>query len=135
MSWREQFIDAFNTHEVEPMVAICSPEIKWEDVSGHIEFEGHEGVKNMVEITLMAVPNCKFTHHGGMKDGNRYMVEWTMSGTAFDIEFACRGTSVGETDDEGRITHNRDYWDSRSFPMMPGGPVNPSLEELQAEHS
>ena len=81
------------------------------------------------------MPDCKFTHHGGMKDGNRYMVEWTMSGTAFDIEFACRGASVGETDDEGRIVHNRDYWDSRSFPMMPGGPENPSLEELQAEHS
>ena len=134
MSWSEQFIDAFNTHEVEPMVAICSPDIKWEDVSGHIEFEGHEGVKNMVEVTLMAVPNCKFTHHGGMKDGNRYMVEWTMSGTAFDIEFACRGASVGETDDEDRIVHNRDYWDSRSFPMMPGGPVNPELSELQEQH-
>ncbi len=54
MSWSEQFIDAFNTHEVEPMQAICSPDIKWEDVSGHIEFEGHDGVKNMVEVTLMA---------------------------------------------------------------------------------
>jgi hypothetical protein len=135
MSWSQEFIDAFNTHQVKPMQAICSPNIKWEDVSGHIEFEGHDGVKNMVEITLMTVPDCKFTHHGGMKDGNSYMVEWTMSGTAFDIEFACRGASVGETDDLGRILHNRDYWDSRSFPMMPGGPVNPSLEELHAEHS
>ena len=43
--------------------------------------------------------------------------------------------SVGETDDDDRIVHNRDYWDSRSFPMMPGGPQNPSLEDLQAESS
>ena len=63
------------------------------------------------------------------------MVEWTMSGTAFGIEFACRGASVGETDDQDRIIHNRDYWDSRSFPMMPGGPENPSLEDLQTEQS
>jgi SnoaL-like domain len=75
MPWSEQFIDAFNTHQVEPMQAICSPDIKWEDVSGHIEFEGHDGVKSMVEITLMAVPDCKFTHHGGMQNGNHYMVD------------------------------------------------------------
>ena len=89
----------------------------------------------MVELTLMAIPDCKFTYHGGLKDKNSYMVEWTMSGTAFGIEFACRGASVGETDDQDRIIHNRDYWDSRSFPMMPGGPENPSLEDLQTEQS
>ena len=98
---------------------------------GHIEFQGRDGVKNMVELTLMAVPDCTFTYHGGMKNGNDYVVEWTMSGTAFGTEFACRGASVGETDDNGKILHNRDYWDSRSFPEMPAGPVNPELEDLQ----
>ena len=83
MSWCEDFIAAFNTHEVEPMLAITSPEIKWEDVSGHIAYEGSDGVKNMVELTLMAIPDCRFTYHGGMKNGNDYVVEWTMSGTAF----------------------------------------------------
>jgi len=135
MSWCEEFIDAFNTHEVEPMHAITSPSVKWEDVSGHIEFEGRDGVKNMVELTLMAIPDCKFTYHGGMKNGNDYVVEWTMSGSAFGTEFACRGASVGETDDDGKILHNRDYWDSRSFPEMPAGPVNPELEDLQAKHA
>jgi ketosteroid isomerase-like protein len=135
MSWCEEFIDAFNTHQVEPMLAITSPDVKWEDVSGHIQFEGRDGVKNMVELTLMAVPDCKFTYHGGMKNGNDYVVEWTMSGTAFGTEFACRGASVGETDHDGKILHNRDYWDSRSFPEMPAGPVNPELEDLQAKHS
>jgi len=135
MSWCEEFIDAFNTHKVESMQAITSPNVKWEDVSGHIEFEGRDGVKNMVELTLMAVPDCKFTYHGGMKNDNHYAVEWTMSGTAFGTEFACRGASVGETDDDGKIVHNRDYWDSRSFPEMPAGPVNPELEDLQAKHA
>jgi hypothetical protein len=135
MSWCEEFVDAFNTHEVESMLAITSPKVKWEDVSGHIEFDGSDGVKNMVELTLMAVPDCKFTYHGGMKNDNDYVVEWTMSGTAFGTEFACRGASVGETDDDGKILHNRDYWDSRSFPEMPAGPVNPELEELQAKHA
>ena len=135
MSWCEEFIDAFNTHKVEPMQAITSPHVKWEDVSGHIEFEGHDGVKNMVELTLMAIPDCKFTYHGGMKNSNDYVVEWTMSGNAFGTEFACRGASVGETDDDGKILHNRDYWDSRSFPEMPAGPVNPELEDIQAKHA
>jgi ketosteroid isomerase-like protein len=135
MSWCEEFIDAFNTHKVEPMQAIASPNVKWEDVSGHIEFEGLDGVKNMVELTLMAIPDCTFTYHRGMKHGNDYVVEWTMSGTAFGTEFACRGASVGETDDDGKILHNRDYWDSRSFPEMPAGPVNPELEDLQAKHA
>jgi len=135
MSWCEDFVAAFNTHEVGPMLTITSPSVKWEDVSGHIEFDGADGVKNMVELTLMAIPDCKFTYHGGMKNGNNYAVEWTMSGTAFGTEFACRGASVGETDNDGKIVHNRDYWDSRSFPEMPAGPVNPELEDLQAKHS
>jgi ketosteroid isomerase-like protein len=134
VSWCEDFIAAFNTHEVAPMLAITSPDITWEDVSGHIAYEGADGVKNMVELTLMAIPDCRFTYHGGMKDGNRYMVEWTMSGTAFGSEFACRGASVGELNDQDRIVHNRDYWDSRSFPMMPGGPDNPELSDLQEQH-
>jgi NAD(P)-dependent dehydrogenase (short-subunit alcohol dehydrogenase family) len=32
MWWCEEFIDAFNTHKVEPMLAITSPNVKWEDV-------------------------------------------------------------------------------------------------------
>lgn len=132
-SWSEAFVDAFNTHQVEPMQALTSPDIYWEDVSGHIEFKGLEGVRDMVQITLAAVPDCKFTHHSGMRQGNSYVVEWTISGTIFGQEFACRGASVGETDDAGLIVHNRDYWDSRSFPGMPGGPENPSMEEVEAK--
>jgi len=52
VSWCEDFIAAFNTHEVAPMLAITSPEITWEDVSGHIAYEGADGVKSMVELTL-----------------------------------------------------------------------------------
>jgi ketosteroid isomerase-like protein len=132
-SWSEKFIDAFNTHEVEPMQALTSPDILWEDVSGHIEFKGLDGVRDMVQVTIAAIPDCKFTHHGGMTVGNSYVVEWTMSGTIFGKEFACRGASVGETDDAGLIVHNRDYWDSRSFPEMPAGPQNPSMEEVEAK--
>ena len=134
-SWSEKFIDAFNTHEVAPMVELCAPNIKWEDVSGHIDYDGLDGVKSMIELTLMAIPDCRFAHHGGIENGNQYSVEWTISGTIFGQEFACRGASVGEFDGEGRIVHNRDYWDSRSFPEMPAGPENPDLAELQAEHS
>jgi len=134
-SWSKKFIDAFNTHEVAPMVDLCAPNVKWEDVSGHIDYDGLDGVKNMIELTLMAIPDCRCAHHGGIEHGNQYSVEWTIAGTIFGREFACRGASVGEFDDEGRIVHNRDYWDSRSFPEMPAGPENPDLAELQAEHS
>ena len=120
MSWCEDFIAAFNTHEVEPMLAITSPEIKWEDVSGHISYEGSDGVKNMIELTLMAIPDCTFTYHGGMKNGNEYAVEWTMSGT--DLRHRIRlPRRIGRRNSttQGRIVHNRDYWDSRSFPRCP----------------
>lgn len=43
MSFSEDFIAAFNTHEVAPMLALTSPSIKWEDVSGHLEFNEAEG--------------------------------------------------------------------------------------------
>lgn len=106
MSWCEDFIAAFNTHEVEPMLTITSPDIKWEDVSGHIDYEGSDCLEDMIELTPMAIPDCTFAYHGGMRNGNSYAVEWTMSGTIFGTEFACRGASLGETDDDGKIVHN-----------------------------
>jgi hypothetical protein len=133
MSFSEDFIAAFNTHEVAPMLALTAPNIKWEDVSGHLEFNEAEGVKNMIELTLMAIPDCKFAHHGGMVSGNHYVVEWTMSGTFVGTEFACRGASVGELDDNGKILHNRDYWDSRSFPEPPAQ-ADPELDDLESKY-
>jgi ketosteroid isomerase-like protein len=134
MSFSEDFIAAFNTHEVAPMLALTAPNIKWEDVSGHLEFLGNDGVKNMIELTLMAIPDCSFVHHGGFTSGESYVVEWTMKGTFFGAEFACRGASVGEFDGDGKILHNRDYWDSRSFPEPPAqGQGDAQLDNLEAQ--
>ena len=58
-----------------------------------------------------------------------------MSGTIFGQELSCGGASVGETDDACLIVNNRDYWDSRSFPGMPGGPENPSMDEVEAKNA
>ena len=55
--------------------------------------------------------------------------------SAFANQFDYRVLGTGKTDDDGKIVHNRDYWDSRSFPEMPAGPENPDLAELQAKHS
>jgi hypothetical protein len=88
------------------MLAITSPDIKWEYVSGHIDSEGSDGVEDMIELTPMAIPDCTFAYHGGMRNGNSYAVESTMAGTIFRTEFACRGASLGETDDDGKIVDN-----------------------------
>ena len=135
MSWCEDFIAAFNTHEVEPMLAITSPEIKWEDVSGHIAYEGSDGVKNMVELTLMAIPDCRFTYHGGMKNGNDYV------GGVDDVGHRLRSGvrvpwRIGGRD--RRRGPHRAQPGLLGFPVLPrdaAGPVNPELEDLQAKHS
>jgi len=99
------------------MQALTSPNILWEDVSGHIEFKGLDGVRDMVQLTIAAIPDCKFTHHGGMKHGNAYVVEWTMSGTIFGQEFACRGRRSARRLRRPHRAQPR-LLDSRSFPEM-----------------
>ena len=135
MTWSEDFIAAFNTHEVEPMLALSSPDIYWDDVSGHIDYRGHDGVKNMVELTLMAIPDCKFTYHGGMKNGNNYAVEWTISGTIFGKGIRLPRSICGR--DRRRGTHRAQpgLLGLAVVPEMPAGPENPELEDLQAQHS
>jgi ketosteroid isomerase-like protein len=133
MDWCEQFIASWNTKDVDALLALTSPDVRWDDVSGHISFEGHHGVREMLDVTVAVIPDYKYSYDGGFRLGDSYVVEWTMSGTAFGEKFACRGASVGKTDDQGRVQVNRDYWDSRSFPGMPAGPENPSPEEIGAK--
>ncbi len=132
MGWCEEFIASWNKKNVAALLELTSPEVRWDDVSGHISFRGHDGVREMLDVTVQVIPDYAYSYDGGFRVGNSYVVEWTMSGTAFGQKFACRGASVGKTDDQGRVLENRDYWDSRSFPGMPAGPENPSVAEAEA---
>ncbi len=134
MNFVEGFLDRWNRQELNALIEMTAPTVHWDDVSGCISFDGHEGVKQMFDITFSVVPDCRFSHDGGFQLGKQYCVEWTMHGTAFGQQFSCKGASVGVLDDQGRILENRDYWNTRTFPGMPATADNPvTLADVKAD--
>jgi steroid delta-isomerase-like uncharacterized protein len=61
--------------------------------------------------------------------GDQYALEWEMVGTntgeaagmpATNKPFRIRGVSVGILDADGKIKHNRDYWNLADYLMQVG---------------
>lgn len=132
MDWCEEFLDRWNRQDVNALLEITAPKVRWDDVCGCITFDGHDGIRQMFDVTFQVIPDCRFSHDGGFQLGPNYAVEWTMTGTAFGQKFACKGCSVGLLDDQGRILENRDYWNTRTFPGMPATAENPPLDQVKA---
>jgi hypothetical protein len=107
-TWYEEYLKAWNTEEVENVMAWMAEDIEYEDTTiGH----GVKGTKQMtkfVEQYFAAVPGASFDFVSGADNGDDYYIEWIMQ------PMNVRGVSVGKRKD-GRVVANRDYWDGRKY--------------------
>jgi len=90
---------------------------------GHIEFEAATASRTG-RLTPHGRPRCKSPITGAMR---RTILRLRVD----DVRHRVRPSSPAarvrrETDDDGKIVHNRDYWDSRLVPRMAAGPVIPN---------
>jgi hypothetical protein len=125
VSFSEDFIAIYNSRDVEGFMALFAPEARYTDMAVKMTFEGIDEIRMMYRYVCVGYGEFEFIHEGGVSDGRRYGIEWTMRGTASDgLEHSTRAMSGGELDDQGRIVAHRDYWNPTHFPEAGTVPVS-----------
>jgi hypothetical protein len=113
-----ELVAAWNTHNVDALVAMFAPDCRYTDVPHGLSWEGHDGIRHMFDLTVDFHPDYQFVLDGGFSDERHYAVEWTISGTTLGQPLRYRGVPVGALDQQGRIVENRDYWNPKDIPGL-----------------
>jgi hypothetical protein len=124
MDWGDELVSAWNSHDVELLIARFASECSYTDLPSRMTWEGHNGIRALFEQTVTFHPDFRFERISGFCDGRRYAWEWTTSGTTLGQMLTYRGASFGSIDDQGRIVENHDYWNPKDIPRLEGwGPA------------
>jgi steroid delta-isomerase-like uncharacterized protein len=131
--WIKTYVDAWNSHDGERVVKLMASDITFEDVAAGQRHEGSEAMKSFVAEMHQWTSDVVMETTSMQQSGDRYAFEWELRGTntgaagglpATGKQFLIRGVSIGELDSEGRIAHNRDYWNMADYlaqvGIMPG---------------
>lgn len=109
-TWHEDYLAAWDTENVEKVMAWMADDIVYEDTTiGHAA-KGTTQMRKFVEQSFVVAPGASFDYVAGADMGDDYFIEWVMQ------PMGVRGVSVG-TRRDGRIVANRDYWDGRKYPI------------------
>jgi hypothetical protein len=134
-TWFDRYLNAWLLHPVagspgggddlRKLLNCCSPDIRYEDVPTATVYEGHGGIERMCMGAYNWSSDVKATAVlTRLTSGKLFSVETEWKGTsttaigdlpATGRSFVLRQLSVGATDDQGLVTHHRDYWDLASF--------------------
>jgi ketosteroid isomerase-like protein len=107
-TWFEDYLAAWNTEQVDKVMAWMADDIEYEDTTIGHSVSGTKQMTRFVEQSFAAVPGASFDYVTGADLGEGYYIEWVMQ------PMGVRGVSVG-TRRDGRIVANRDYWDGRKY--------------------
>lgn len=94
--------------------ALYDPDVHYLDPDG--EMIGRTAVTDRVKALAAALPGCTFRIRHCTASDDAAVVEWTLSGEGIGLEVA----TVYEGKD-GRITAERNYWDSAALAGEPDG--------------
>jgi steroid delta-isomerase-like uncharacterized protein len=118
--WVHDYLDAWNSHEGARVAAFMADDVSYEDLAGGATYHGHDEVIGYVAQTHEWSSDYRFvTVTTQQSSGGSYAIEWEMLGTntgdfggmpPTGKPYRIRGVSVGQLDDAGKITANRDYF-------------------------
>lgn len=83
-SWSNRFLDAWNGHDPDAVVSLCTEEVTLDDPALPETLHGHDGVRRFAEATFRAFPDFRVE---GIEpaylapDGPRALARWRMTGT------------------------------------------------------
>jgi steroid delta-isomerase-like uncharacterized protein len=111
----ERWAAAWNSHDVEKIVALFAADGIYQDVPFGTTSRGSAALRNYAKSYFDAVPDMKTVVTGSALAGGRGYIEWTFSGTDVGIyktnkPFSISGVSIIATR-AGKITSDRDHYD------------------------
>jgi steroid delta-isomerase-like uncharacterized protein len=124
----EDWAAAWSLHDVDRLLALCSDDCVYEDVTMGAVSRGKAEVKSFASAVFAAFPDFEIRLMSGFTAGNWAGAEWTMSGThkgdlpglpASGKSFTVRGATICELK-AGKIKRNSDYWDMAAFLKQTG---------------
>jgi ketosteroid isomerase-like protein len=112
-SWFEDYLAAWNSLDVDQVLAWMTHDIVYEDTTlGHTA-SGTQQMKRFAEASFRRVPDARFEFLSGHDDGMSFSMEWIMH------PMGVHGASVGSLRD-GRVRAHRDYWNGAAFQPATG---------------
>jgi steroid delta-isomerase-like uncharacterized protein len=119
----EDLAAAWTAHDVDKVLALCTDDCVYEDVTMAVVNRGKGELKAFAGKVFGAFPDFTMTLSLRFVAEHQAAAEWTMSGThkgdlpgmpATGKAFSVRGASICELRD-GKISRNADYWDMATF--------------------
>ena len=111
----EEWIAAWNSHDVEKVAALFTDDVMYEDVAFAQITHGAADLRKFVASEWEAVPDLKVELVESSIQGEHGSIEWIFSGTDKSMfntgkKFSVRGVSI-ITVKNGRISRNQDFYD------------------------
>lgn len=122
------YIAAWNSHEVERILSYFTDDVIYEDVAMGIVNRGKNEVKDFINSIFIGFPDFKIELKSIFISGDWAADEWILSGTftnsfmempATGKSFSERGASIAELR-KGKISRNSDYYNMASFLQQVG---------------
>lgn len=120
----ENFIAAWNSHEVEKVIPLFTDDALYEDVTFGAVNHGPADLRKFAASIFAAVPDVKFELVNSAVDREHGTIEWVFMGTDRGLyktgkRFSVRGVSVIDLRG-GRISRNLDFYDAASIMRQVG---------------
>jgi len=118
VGFTEDYIDAWNSKDVDRFVGQFAPNGRYSDMSMHVTYGTEAELRRMFAGTLDSYKDYEFKHIAGTATDRYYAVEWTHTSRSKHDgnEYTVRAISAGELDENGKILENRDYWNPAHYP-------------------
>ena len=133
----DNFIAAWNSHDVERVISVFTDDVLYEDVTFGAVNHGSAELRKFATSIFEAVPDVKFELVSSTVDNGHGTIEWVFIGTDKGLyktgkRFSVRGVSVIDLRG-GRISRNSDFYDAASIMRQVG--LLPSEKTAQAKPS
>jgi steroid delta-isomerase-like uncharacterized protein len=125
----ENWIEAWNSHDVEQILAVFTPDVMYEDVPSGVVNHGAVELRAFATAFIAGLPDFRLELVNASLKGGHGTIEWILSGTDVGLfrtgrRFSVRGASVIEV--HGKlIFRNSDYYDLatifRQIGLLPQG--------------
>ncbi len=120
----ENWIAAWNSHDVEKLVAVFTEDVIYEDIPFGEVNHGRAELRKFAASEFEAVPDLKVELESSSIQGSHGTIEWIFSGTDKGIyktgkKFSVRGTSIIGLKN-GKISRSVDYYDAATIMRQVG---------------
>jgi len=125
----ENWIEVWNSHDVERILSVFTPDVFYEDVPFGVVNHGAVEFRAFALGFITAVPDVRLELVKSSLKGGHGTIEWVLSGTDVGLyktgrRFSVRGVTVIEVEGE-LISRNSDYYDlatiQRQLGLLPSG--------------